>query len=165
MILQVTNLRRRRTMYVLVEDEKGRLVLRRFQPWHRLLARLLAPRLDRKLAEGARPETAMTLAARAEQMTSAEFRRQLAASLRRLMTAPGWPTTPYVPVNRGRISRSAPELAELAGRLTRPGPAPAQGVAMVSQLLADGGGPLYRPASRDDLAMLIERAEQALAAA
>jgi hypothetical protein len=35
---------------------------------------------------------------------------------------------------------------------------------MVSQLLADGGGPLYRPACRDDLAAIIEQAEQALTA-
>jgi hypothetical protein len=33
---------------------------------------------------------------------------------------------------------------------------------MVSQLLADGGGPLYRAASRDDLIAIIERASQAL---
>jgi len=36
-------------------------------------------------------------------------------------------------------------------------------VAMVSQLLADGAGPLYREASRDDLGALIERAARALA--
>jgi hypothetical protein len=33
----------------------------------------------------------------------------------------------------------------------------------VSQLLADGGSPLYRAASRDDLDELIEQASQALA--
>jgi hypothetical protein len=32
----------------------------------------------------------------------------------------------------------------------------------VSQLLADGGGPLYQRASRDDLGVLIERAARAL---
>ena len=33
---------------------------------------------------------------------------------------------------------------------------------MVSQLLTDGGGPLYRVGSRDDLDAIIERASQAL---
>jgi hypothetical protein len=32
----------------------------------------------------------------------------------------------------------------------------------VSQLLADGGGPLYRAGTRDDLGAIIERASQAL---
>ena len=39
---------------------------------------------------------------------------------------------------------------------------PAQGVAMVSQLLADGGGPLYRAGSREDLDTVIQRASQVL---
>jgi hypothetical protein len=39
---------------------------------------------------------------------------------------------------------------------------PARAVAMVSRLLADGGGPLYRADSRDDLDAIIERASQAL---
>jgi hypothetical protein len=33
---------------------------------------------------------------------------------------------------------------------------------MVSQLLADGGGPLYRAGARDDLDTIIKRAAQAL---
>jgi len=35
-------------------------------------------------------------------------------------------------------------------------------VAIVSLLLADGTGPLYREACRDDLGAIIERATQAL---
>jgi hypothetical protein len=151
-------------MYALVEDVHGHLTLRRLLPWHRLLARCLAPSLDRRLAEGGRPEAAITLAARATQMTSIRYRRQLAASLR-VVAAPGVAhpaIASRVPVVAGRTGRSAPDLAELAGRLTRPGPVPARGVAMVSQLLADGGGPLYRPACRDELVAIIERAGQAL---
>jgi hypothetical protein len=153
-------------MYALVEDDHGDLILRRLRPWHRLLARCLAPRLDRTLAEGASPEAAVTLAARAMQMTSIRYRRQLAASLW-VVVAPGGARpaiAPHVPVAAGRISGSVPQLAELAGRLTRPGPVPARGVAMVSRLLADGCGPLYHPASRQDLSAIIERAGRALAA-
>jgi hypothetical protein len=145
LILQVTEIARGHTMLVLLEDDLGRLVVRRLRPWHRLLARCLAPRLDRKLAGGARPEESPALAARALQLTSMGFRRDVAASLRRVVTRP------------------APELAELAGRLTAPGPVPARGVAIVIELLADGGGPLYRQTCPDDLGTIIRLAAEALA--
>ena len=168
-------------MHVLLDDELGRLTVRRLRPWHRWLARGLAARLDRQLADGARPEASAILAARAMFLTSVEFRRDLAASLRRILaaatTAPASPDArprlaagpsatfvrqPFLPLRRDRITRSAPELAGLAGFLAQQGPVPARGVAMVSQLLSDGGGPLYRVGSRDDLDAIIERASQAL---
>jgi hypothetical protein len=200
-------------MHVLLEDDLGRLTLRRLRPWHRLLARCRAPRLDRELAAGTRPEANASLAARAVRLTTAGYRRDLAASLLRILAAAGEPAgvvrvhpaaaarsrspgdpipvrpdarhlagagdrlglapaahsspgatrTPRVPLRLARISQSAPLLAELAGRLLEPGPVPVQGVAMVSQLLADGTGPLYREASRDALDRLVEQATHALA--
>src|SRR5208282_983788 len=146
-------------MHVLLDDELGRLTVRRLRPWHRWLARGLAARLDRQLADGARPEASAILAARAMFLTSVEFRCDLAASLRRILAAPASPDArprlaagpsatfvrqPFLPLRRDRITRSAPELAGLVGFLAQQGPVPAQGVAMVSQLLSDGGGPLYR---------------------
>jgi hypothetical protein len=145
MILQVTKAAKERTMHVLLEDDVGRLAVRRLRPWHLVLARCLAPRLDRQLAEGARPEQSPALAARALQMTSMAFRRDLAASLRRIPAAP-----------------AAQELRELARRLTAPGPVPVRGVAIVAELLADGGGPLYRRAGPDDLGTIIRLAAEAL---
>ena len=115
-----------------------------------------------------------SLAARAMFLTSAGFRRALATSLRRILataaspdarprpSAAGVAYPPHVQLRRDRIARSASELAGLAGFLAGQGPVPAQGVALVSQLLADGGGPLYRAGSRDDLDAIIERAAQAL---
>ncbi len=196
-------------MYVLLEDDSGRLVLRRLRLWHRLLARGLAARFDRQLAAGARPETRPGLAARAMQLTSASFRADLAGSLRGLLAeadslaasrtqtprrpgdrpshgvrtagelallagdgrsrrpaghgTPAPAYRPRIPVCRSRIRRSAPELAELARRLAAPGPVPARGVAMVGQLLADGLGPLYRPACREDLGAVVAGAARALA--
>jgi hypothetical protein len=165
-------------MDALLDDDLGRLTLRRLWPWHRLLARGLATRLDRQLAEGARPEASPMLAARAMFLTSAGFRRGLAANLRRMVEESVSPQTrprpmaaawsagparpPRVPLRRDQIARSAPGLAELVGALAAQDPVPARGVAMVSRLLADGGGPLYRTGSRDDLNALIERASQAL---
>jgi hypothetical protein len=164
-------------MHVLLEDDLGRLTLRRLRPWDRIRARFLAARLDRELARGARPETNADLAARAVRLTSMRSRRELARSLQRILAAGlagsrGGPMAadpparvacqPHVPIRRDRISRSASELAELAAHLVQPGPVPARGVAMVCQLLTDGGGPLYRRACRDDLTALVEQATQAL---
>jgi hypothetical protein len=167
-------------MHVLLDDGHGLLTLRRLRPWRTMLARSRAARLDRELADGASPEASADLAARAMRLTSMEFRRGLAASLERMLVAAGEPAIlwsqpvtghaaltaarpPRVPLRLARIGESAPGLAELAGHLLQPGPVPARGVAMLSQLLADGAGPLYREASRDDLGAIIERTARALA--
>jgi len=162
-----------RTRHVLLRDDLGRLTLRHVRPWHRLLARCAAARLDRELAAGTPPETSAGLAARAMALTSAKARRDLATSVQRILAAAGQPPTVMlsqaaavrparIPVNRARISQAAVPLAHLAECLAAPGPVPVQGVAMVSRLLADGTGPLYREASGDDLGDIIENAAQAL---
>jgi hypothetical protein len=161
-------------MHALVDDDRGQLTLKRLWPWHQILARSQAARLDRALAEGASPEASASLAARAAQLTSMKVRRDLAASVRRILVAAGQPAVPApaplgsarpprVPLRTTRISQSAPLLAGLASRLLEPGPVPARGVAMVARLLADGTGPLYREAARDDLDTMAERAAHALA--
>ncbi len=167
-------------MYVLVDDDRGGLALRRLRPWHRLLARCRAGRLDRELAEGTSPEASASLAARAMRLTSMEFRSDLVATLQRIALATGEPARvlparrgaasrspgaahpPRIPLRHARISRSARLLAELASRLAEPGPVPVRGVAMATLLLSDGTGPLYREACRDDLGVIIQRATQAL---
>ena len=162
-----------RGIQVLLHDDLDRLTLRRLRPWHRMAARCRAPRLDRELAGGTSPEASASLAARAMRLTSMRFRHDLAASVQRILVAAGQPPAvlpsppvaghpPHVPICRAQISQSAPLLAELAGHLAGPGPVPVRGVAMVSQLLADGTGPLYHQACRDDLAAIVERATRAL---
>jgi len=160
----------RRTSHVLLQDDRGRLILGRLRPWHHVLARCAAPRLDRELAAGASPETGPRLAARAVQLTSMTARRALAASLRRILAAAGDPAAVTVitarparlPLARAQIRQSAGPLAVLADCLAAPGPVPAQGVAMVSRLLADGAGPLYRRANSEDLGDVIDEATRAL---
>jgi hypothetical protein len=159
-----------RTRHVLLRDDLGRLTLRRLQPWHRMLARAAAARLDRELAAGASPETSAILAARATALTSTKARRDLATSVQQILAAAGQPpAAPPAPaaavrpaLNWARISGSAVPLATLAATLAAPGPAPVQGVAMVSRLLADGTGPFYRQADSDDLGHVIEKATRAL---
>ena len=135
------------TMHVLLNDDQGRLTLRRLWPWHRMLARSRAGRLDLELAGGTSPEASAALAARAMRLTSMEFRCGLAASLQRILTAAGEPVVlrpqlvtgrspfagsgrsplavtarpPRIPLRLARISQSAPRLAALAGQLVEPG--------------------------------------------
>jgi hypothetical protein len=161
------------TRHVLLRDDRGCLTLRRLRLWHRLLARCTAARLDHQLAAGASPETSPTLAARAIQLTSMRLRRDLAASVHRILAAAGEPRAvvpspaaadppPRLPLCRARIRRSAGLLAQLAGHLAVPGPVSARGVAMASQLLADGAGPLYRQAWGEDLGHILHTAIRAL---
>ena len=162
-----------RTRHVLLRDDLGRLALRRLRPWHRVLARCTAARLDRELAAGTSPETSARLAARAMQLTSTKVRRELATSVQRILAAAGEPPAAMlapaaavrparIPLIGARISQSAVPLAHLADCLAAPGPIPVQGVAMISRLLADGTGPLYREACGDDLGDIVENAAQAL---
>jgi len=162
-----------RTRHVLLRDDLGQLTLRRLRPWHRVLARSAAARLDRELAAGTSPETSAGLAARAMQLTSTKVRRELATSVQRILAAAGEPPAAMlapaaavrparIPLIGARISQSAVPLAHLADCLAAPGPIPVQGVAMISRLLADGTGPLYYEACGDDLGDIIENAAQAL---
>jgi hypothetical protein len=155
-------------MYVLLDDDRGTLTLKRLWPWHQILVRGRAARLDRALAAGTSPEASASLAVRAAQLTSTGFRHDLSASLRRILVAAGEPARPAartvrVPLRTARVSQSASLLAELASRLLEPGPVPVRGVAMVTLMLADGTGPLYREASGGDLAATAARASAALA--
>jgi hypothetical protein len=165
-------------MHVLVNDDQGGLTLRRLRPWQQLVAHGRAVQLDRALADGASPESSVSLATRAARLTSTKFRRDLATSLRRILLTAALPAIPAgvatsrvplaaahplrAPLRSGRISQSAPLLAELASRLLEPGPVPVRGVAMVTELLTNGAGPLYREAAPGDLADLAARAADAL---
>ena len=165
-------------MHVLLDDDQGRLALRRLWPWQRLLARGAAARLDRALAEGASPEESASLAARAMRLTSTEFRRDLAASLRRILVAAGEPALPVaarpprsplgvarplrVPLRTTRIGhvRAAARRAGQPPARARPDPGARRGDGHPAA--GRRRRPLYRDAARDDLAVLAGRAADAL---
>ncbi|MGO8890827.1 MAG: hypothetical protein ACLP8X_21780 [Streptosporangiaceae bacterium] len=67
-----------------------------------------------------------------------------------------------MPLARAQIRQPAGPLTVLADYLAAPGPVPAEGVAMVSQLLTDAAGPLHRQASAENLGDLIATATGAL---
>ena len=103
-------------MHALLHDDLGRLTLRRLRPWHRVPARSRAPRLDRELADGKSPEASATLAARAMRLTSTNYRRDLAASLQRILTATG--KRPAVMASQAVAARSRyPDGAAMSGRV------------------------------------------------
>jgi hypothetical protein len=137
-------------MYVLVADKGDRLTLRRLRSWRGLLTRLQANGLDRELARGDAPESCAYLAARAQQLTSARYRHDLAVSLHQVLAGSGCAASMHL-LRGDRIARAAGELAELAARLEAPGTVPARGVAMVSRLLSEGDGPLYTDHGPDAL--------------
>src|SRR5215468_186856 len=112
-----------RTRQVLLRDDRGQLTLRRLRPWHRALARCAAARLDRELAAGTSPETSATLAARAIQLTSMRFRRDLATTCSGYSRPPG--TTCWHPLTGSYRSSTAPAAPPGADPPGRPAAGPA----------------------------------------
>jgi hypothetical protein len=103
--------------------------------------------LDAELAAGGDPGAAATLQLRAEQITALRYRRRLALSLLRLSNEARARAKPRfsaaIPVRRDQIAESRETLASVAQVLLFAGGVHARGVAMVHQLLADGGSPVY----------------------
>jgi hypothetical protein len=146
-------------------DEAGCPIARTARPWDRIAVRLRAFSLDRDLAAGASPDASVTLALRAQMLVRPRYRRELARSVRRVLTAATQsPLRSHlpVPVCRDRVKDSSEEFADLIRRLLAAGPVAAQGVAQASVLVADAGGPLYRRASAGDLRARVRDAADAL---
>jgi hypothetical protein len=131
-------------VYVLIDDDFDRLVLRKLRPWHVLRTRLQAATLDRELARGDAPESCEYLAVRAQQLSSPRYRRALAASLQRLVSGGNTAASMHYLIGRKRVAAAAGELSDLAERLREPGLVSARGVAMACELLREGNGPLYQ---------------------
>ncbi|MFN8132194.1 MAG: hypothetical protein U0R70_11665 [Solirubrobacteraceae bacterium] len=102
--------------------------------------------LDRAIAAGWCPDTP-AFALRARQLRSARCRAQIAAGIERAIAraseAPAWGPSAARAPQRDEIRRAEPRLQELAAALRATGPASPRGVAQASELIADGGSPLY----------------------
>ena len=100
-------------MHVLIDDQ-GCLTLRRVKPWHRVLARCQAARLDRKLADGTSPEETVILAPRAMQLTSMKFGHDLAVSPPRMLpTASIQPQAPRASLRTIALPIRVPHTIQL----------------------------------------------------
>jgi hypothetical protein len=118
--------------------------------WVRLGARLFASSLDTKLAAGEHPATSHLLAARAQQLASAQYRRGLADSWLDLLIEvrrPRRPFDPMVPLVRSRVLAAEAQIHALAEALVSPLPT-VRGLAMAIATLRDGAGPLFNPTNR-----------------
>ena len=128
---------------------------------HRLLARVLSPSLDDRLARGVAPESSGLLASRARQLVAPSFRSELARDLgrvhhpsRRRSATVGRRLSP----DRDAVAGAEAELRRTEAALSAPYPVGARGVAMVNLLLTDGTGPLYRRGAPVGLARALDHA-------
>ncbi len=122
--------------------------------WIRLLAGVLALRLDGQLAAGLSPESNRLVAARAEKLVSLPVRSALAqhwGDLLRQAARPPAARTPVVPICRDRIMAADEDIRLMLEGLSTRLPVPARGVAVAKHLLTDGTGPLYNKSSPVDL--------------
>jgi hypothetical protein len=146
----------RRHAPILITDaaDPERLVLRSNPAWLRLLARMFAASLDRRLASGVQPESGRLLASRGNHLASVRTRAALAQNWHHLVERAH--RTPVarsarVCLCRDRITRAGDDIRAMTGALSTPYPTPARGVAIASWLLSDADGPLYNPNSATDL--------------
>src|SRR3954454_15480083 len=115
-----------------------------------------AQRLDDQLAARASPRVSDERAGRAQELVAR--RLDVARGLRRAAAGGGR----SFPVSSAAWLDAKPALLALADDLVDfADPAP-QGVAMATQLLADPGGPLYRPGNAGELRAAAEAARHAL---
>jgi hypothetical protein len=150
----------RRRPSVLVKDpvDSERFILRPTTRWTRLLARMLASPLDRRLASGAQPESGRLMAIRASDLVARTSRAALAQNWNHLVQqASRAPTarTSRVPLCRDRIMAAEGDIRAMIDALSMPGATSACGVALASWLLTDAGGPLYNARSATDLGAVL----------
>jgi hypothetical protein len=148
--------------HVLLPARSARSPRRHKRTWEaRVLARVLAPRLDRELAQGIAPWSSGAHAARAVQLTSDRTRRTLAHSLERLIDDVENPRSRFMSAVVSpwpdQVRHAMPLILTLAPRLRSAEPVNARGIAQLSRLLSDGGGPCYVPARPEALTLALQQ--------
>ena len=111
----------------------------------RIVARILAPRIDRDLARGAPSWSTVAHAPRAVRLTGS--RCSLARSLELLVEHAGQPArlrrTVAILVCREQVRDALVEIMAISALLRSGQPVDARGVAMLRGVLTDGSGPCY----------------------
>jgi len=136
-----------RNAHVLPRPAPADAPIRAPRPTIWLAARVRAPWLDRDLAAGVATWRSRAHAARALQLTGERHRRAVARALERLIEAADQPNTTFmsaaIPPRREQVSDALASILAVTARLRDGAPVDARGVARLSQLLSDGGGPCY----------------------
>jgi hypothetical protein len=71
---------------------------------------------------------------------------------------------PHVPVAAARVKAADDDISGLVAALRGPGPVSARGMAFAAELLQDGCGPAYNPASPKGLSAAVREAQRHLGA-
>ena len=102
--------------------------------------------LDERLVHGADPGADPLVARRAAQLRSPSTRIQLADTLENALVEArkSWSISARLPLRRAEVRACADDVLTVAGRLRDNQPIDVAGAAMVSRLVFDGTGPLYR---------------------
>jgi hypothetical protein len=131
----------------------------------RLVARMLAPWLDRELADGAEVPLSNAHAARAEQLISPHTRTAVARSLEKLLERAQTPkrAAPIatIPLCREQVVGAAPLIASTVSRLRSGERVDARAVARLKLLIGDRRGPFYRLTRFDALAVALREISDA----
>ncbi|HEY7947600.1 MAG TPA: hypothetical protein VID75_07990 [Acidimicrobiales bacterium] len=143
---------------LLIHDPRDpeRLVARSSRSRDRLVARVFASALDRRLAQGVSPESNVLLALRAQILARPETRRAIARNWDHLVRVARGEAVSRVPLRRHHIVTAESDIADMRRALLSELPAPARGVAMAAVLLRDGAGPLYNGRSAVDLRRAVQ---------
>jgi hypothetical protein len=153
------------TMVLFVPRGETRLVLDCPGRFDRLFAHLRSRTLDAQLAAGRAPETGRLLAIRAAMLTTPQARARLATYWEEVLSSAAMPqgllaARVSVATQQARVAEAG--ITRLVQALRAPQPVAAQGIALASELLRDGGGPLYNPASPRDLVTEVRNAKNRL---
>jgi hypothetical protein len=114
----------------------------------RLAVSVRRRKLDAELAAGANPLGSPALALRARQLGEPAQRRCLASAIERALERVCRPPRRSGVIVPCRLDDAAQrDLVRITMRLRTGGPIRERGAAMVSELISDGTGPLYNPAT------------------
>jgi hypothetical protein len=125
----------------------------------RVRARLRRSSLDAALARGADPCESPALARRAARLTSERSREKMAAWVAGILATASRPPRPLsaaVEPDRDEVAAAGPLLIRVRELLRSTAPVYARGVAMLEDLLSDGGSALYMPVRRAELSHELE---------
>lgn len=146
----------------LVLDEAGPLLNgSRAGRVDRVVTRLRAFTLDRRLSEGQPPEHDRHLAIRAQVLVALPTRQKLARDWEHTVDLARGIVRPQrsgIPLCRDQVAIAVPAIEAMVALLRLARPVPVRGVARASHLLVDGSGPLYDRRSAWSLGSAIDDA-------